>query len=156
MKLNLATTLTIVFALLFLSACTKSKTNQNYNCSTSLPQKLDATNIQTSMKGWELYSWPSAVQGCDDLNYAILTGTNRIKPYTEVTNDNVLLRVVGNEQLKLLLNKFPTNEYISWKGENWLISMWGSSENLKLPPATIVNGIKQHCLQIGLVLTIAE
>ncbi len=88
MKLNLATTLTIVFALLFLSACTKSKTNQNYNCSTSLPQKLDVISIQPSMKGWELYSWPSTIQGCDDWNYAILTGTNRIKQYTEVTNDN--------------------------------------------------------------------
>jgi hypothetical protein len=153
MKLKLAITLTVVCILLLLVACKKN--NQNYNCQTSLPQKLDTINIEPSMKGWELYSWPSATAACDDWNYVILPGTNRLKLYTEVTSDNVLLKVVGNEQLKLLLNKFPANEYISWMSENWLSIIWGSSENLKLPPTTITNEIKQHCIKIGLRLTIS-
>jgi hypothetical protein len=153
MKLKLAITFTVVYMLLLLVACKKN--NQNYNCQTSLPQKLDTINIEPSMKGWELYSWPSTIQGCHDWNYVILSGTNRIKLYTEVISDNVLFRVVGNEQLKLLLNKFPANENINWMSENWLNTIWGSNENLKLPPTTITKEIKQHCLQIGLRLTIS-
>jgi hypothetical protein len=115
--------LSILFTALLFTACTKS--NQNYNCSSVLPQKLDTVKIQPSMKGWELYSWAGNEQSCDNWNYTILPGTNRIKSYSEVTNDSVLLKVIGKEQLKSLLSKFPKKENILWIGENWLSRIWG-------------------------------
>ncbi|NOT94276.1 hypothetical protein [Ferruginibacter sp.] len=112
------------------------------------------------MKGWELYSWPQKEQGCNDWNYAILPGTNRLKSYNEVTSDTVLLKVIGNEQLKLLLNKFPKNENIFWVGEKWLSQSWGLSnisyQNLKLPSSVTTVAIKQHALLLQLNLTIDE
>jgi hypothetical protein len=58
--------LSILFTALLFTACTKS--NQNYNCSSVLPQKLDTVKIQPSMKGWELYSWAGNEQSCDNWN----------------------------------------------------------------------------------------
>jgi hypothetical protein len=92
--------------------------------------------------------------------YTILPGTNRIKSYSEVTNDSVLLKVIGKEQLKSLLSKFPKKENILWIGENWLSRIWGLSgisyDNLKLPSSSVINEIKQHCNKIEVLLTISE
>jgi len=146
------------FMLFLITAC--SKTDIKSNCSTVLPQKFDTITIEPSMKGWELYSWPSTLQTCSDWNYAILPGSNSLKSYDLVTNDNVLLQAVGQEQLKSLLNKFPVSEHISWMGENWLSVIWGlnnlSYRNLKLPPPNITGEIRKHCASLQLDLIIHE
>lgn len=148
--------LSILFLALLFTAC--SKDNPECDCSSSLPGKFESMVIESSMKGWELYSWPEDVEGCKKWNYALLPGTNRLKSYSEVTSDTVL-KVIGEQQLKLLLNKFPTNEQILWVGEKWLSNVWGQSDlnygNLKLPSSTVVNEIEQHCIQTRLQLSIA-
>lgn len=150
--------LIFLFLLVLITGC--SKTALNCDCSKELPQRLIDAQINTSMKGWELYSWLQKEQGCNDWNYAILPGTSRLKSYNEVTSDTVLLKVIGNEQLKLLLNKFPTNENIFWVGEKWLAQSWGLSnisyQNLKLPASVTTVAIKQHALLLQLNLTIDE
>ena len=79
--------------------------------------KLDTISFSHSMKGWELYSWPSE----SDWNYSILIGTNRNKTYQEVTTNKI--SVVGKDSLKILLDKFPANEQIFWigkpSGDDW-------------------------------------
>jgi len=144
--------------LFLITACSKSDIKSD--CSTALPQKFDTKAIQASMKGWELYSWPSTLQTCSDWNYAILPASNSLKSYDLVTNDNVLLQAVGQEQLKSLLNKFPSGEHISWMGENWLSATWGlsnlSHKNLALPPLNITEEIRQHCSSLQLDLIIHE
>ena len=149
--------LSILFLALFFTAC--SKDNPECDCPASLPDKFESIVIESSMKGWELYSWPEDVEGCKQWKYAFLPGTNRLKSYTEVTSDTVL-NVTGEKQLKLLLSKFPTNEHILWVGEKWLSNVWGLSNiyygNLKLPSSAVLDEIKRHCLQTSLQLTIAQ
>ena len=149
--------LSILFLALLFTACTKD--GPNCDCSASLPGKLETITIESSMKGWELYSWPADVEGCKKWKYALLPGTNRLKSYSEVTSDTIL-NVTGEKQLKLLLNKFPNNEHILWVGEKWLSNVWGPSNinygNLKLPPSSVTDEVTQHCIQKGLQLIIAQ
>ena len=149
--------LSILFLALFFTACTKN--GPNCDCSASLPGKLETITIKSSMKGWELYSWPEDVEGCRKWKYALLPGTNRLKSYSEVTSDTIL-NVTGEKQLKLLLSKFPTNENILWVGEKWLSNVWGLSNinygNLRLPSSNVIIEIERHCIQTGLQLTIAQ
>jgi hypothetical protein len=130
-----------------------------FSCTTdkdSEMDKLKKINIDTltfvhSMKGWELYSWPNR----DDWNYSILVGTNRIKSYSEVTTNKII--VSGKDSLKMLLDKFPENENIFWKGKGWLERCWGGNYgNLSLPDNKTINEIKEYCLQKKLILNISE
>jgi hypothetical protein len=112
---------------------------------------LDTLSFEHSMKGWELYSWPNG----DGWNYSILGGTNRIKSYTEVTTNPLI--VFGKDSLKMLLDKLPKNEYISWIGEGWLKQCWGGNYgNLSLPDEETINEITAYCLQIQLTLTVSN
>ena len=148
--------LSILFLSLLFTACTKD--DPDCDCSASLPVKFESIVIESSMKGWELYSWPADVEGCNQWNYALLPGTNKLKSYGEVTSDTVL-KVTGKKQLKLLLSKFPNNEHILWVGEKWLSNVWGPTNinygNLRLPSSTVLDEIKRHCIQTSLQLTIA-
>ncbi len=152
------TKLSILYIVLVITACTKK--NQNCEGQDILPQKLDTVIVQSSIKGWELYSWPGDVQECNAWNYSILLATNRLKSYNEVTNDTILFGITGEKQLKLLLNKFPVNESILWVGENWLSNIWSQNNisygNLKFPPPSVINEIDQHCNQVGLNLIVSQ
>ncbi|MBC8005545.1 MAG: hypothetical protein H7X84_08715, partial [Verrucomicrobia bacterium] len=97
------------------------------------------------MKGWELYSWANG----DDWNYSILPGTNRVKSYKEVIANKTT--VVGKDSLKLLLDKFPTNEYISW-----IVRVQGDGGNLALPDQATMDEIKNYAAQKELKLTIVN
>ena len=149
--------LSILFLSLLFTACTKD--NPECDCPASLPIKFESIVIESSMKGWELYSWPADVEGCKQWKYALLPGTNRLKSYSEVTSDTVL-NVTGEKQLKLLLSKFPNNEHILWVGEKWLSNVWGQSNinygNLKLPASAVMDEIKRHCVQTGLQLSVSQ
>ena len=138
----------ILFLALLFTSCSKDNPECDYPA--SLPGKFESMLIESSMKGWELYSWREDVEGCKKWNYALVPGTNRLKSYNEVTSDTVL-KVSGEQQLKLLLNKFPSNEHILWVGEKWLSNVWGQSNinygNLKLPASAVMDEIKRHCVQ---------
>lgn len=114
-------------------------------------KKLDTLSISPSMKGWELYSWPED----GGWNYSVLIGTNRVKTYQEVVENE--LTVMGKDSLKMLLNKFPANETIMWLGSEWLTNSWsGSHEDLSLPETAIINDIKAYCTQKQLELIVLE
>lgn len=108
--------------------------------------KLDTISISPSMKGWELYSWPTE----SDWKYSILIGTNRNKTYQEVLANKI--SVVGKDSLKRLLDKFPANEQIFWSrkpfGDDW--------GNISLPDDNTINEIKDYCTQKKLVLTVVK
>jgi hypothetical protein len=144
----------IASIIILLTAC--GKTKQNADCPPSQAIKISGLIVAHSMKGWELYSWQNTQKDCDEWNYAIVPGTNRLKSYSEVTHDSVLLKAVGITELKQLLSKFPNQESIGWHGENWLRSIWGVSNygNLQLPSGSIQNQVQQYCTQIGLQLDI--
>lgn len=112
---------------------------------------LDELSFTHSMKGWELYSWPNG----NDWNYSILIGTNRLKTYDEVTTNKII--VFGKESLKMVLDKLPEGEYISWIGKEWLDRIWRTNYgNLSLPDNNTINEVKNHCVQKKLVLDVID
>lgn len=103
------------------------------------------------MKGWELYSW----QKGNDWSYSILIGTNRLKSYDEVVKNEIV--VTGKDSLKLVLDRFPAGETITWLGPGWLASCWGSDyKNLSLPPQAIIDEIRQYCIDHDLILVVTD
>lgn len=149
-------TVAILLLVLFFAACNK----QSDYCkpAASLPPKLDTLQLEGAVKGWELYSWLEEEKHCRHWKYALLQGTNRLKSYNAITKEAVL-RVSGEEQLKLLLDKLPAGENILWPGRTWLSNTWGPGNidygDLELPPAAFTSAIKAYCLQRGLSLTLA-
>lgn len=130
-----------------------------FNCSKSTDNEyppvkklnLDSLTLESSLKGWELYSW----QNGNDYNYSLLIGTNRLKTYEEVISNEIT--VFGIDSLKLLLAKLPEGEYIFWVGKSWLSSIWKENyKNLGLPDEKTVNEIKAYCIQKKLQLVISQ
>jgi len=112
---------------------------------------LDELSFTHSMKGWELYSWPNG----NDWNYSILIGTNRLKTYDEVTTNKII--VFGKESLKMVLDKLPEGEYISWIGKEWLDNNWRTNYgSLSLPDNNTINEVKNHCVQKKLLLDVID
>ena len=115
----------------------------------------DTLVVPHSMKGYELYSWPEGNQWY----FALLLGTNRIKTYEEVISNTPseihLITVTGVDALKLALDRFPENEYITWVGKNWLQNTWSSNYgNFQLPPQNYMDDLVQYCKQRKLNLQI--
>jgi hypothetical protein len=111
----------------------------------------DTITFKPAMKGWELYSWPNG----NDWNYSILVGTNRLKSLEDVTTNRII--VLGEDSLKLLLDKIPENEFIFWISKEWLENIWGNNYgNLCLPDSNTINEIKNYCTQKGLVINIGN
>ena len=113
--------------------------------------KLDTITLNPSMKGWELYSWPVNAKW----KYSLLVGTNAVKTLTQVTNNPI--SVIGEDSLKLVINKLPKGEEIIWIGQLWLESAWRSNfGDIKLPPRIIQLEIKEYCDSKDIKLTIEE
>lgn len=112
-------------------------------------EKLDTITFSHSMKGWELYSWPKG----NDWNYSILLGTNRVKFYDEIITNKVT--VIGKDSLKMLLDKFPKNEYIFWMAKHPGDDA-GNLSSFSLPDQNTINEIKDYASQKELVLNIVE
>ena len=53
-----------------------------------------------SMKGWELYSWSDKTCS-DNVCFALVVGTNRIKPETEIKRTPLTLRALDAKLAKL-------------------------------------------------------
>jgi hypothetical protein len=110
--------------------------------------------LPQSMKGYELYSWQDAGQW----HFALLTGTNRTKTMAEivtgergVTADGwVNLTVVGVNEVKDLLNRVPSGEWVSWTTGNFLNEPEKLSVMLELPPQAVIDEVKAYAEKHGL------
>lgn len=97
------------------------------------------------MKGWELYSWLDG----NDWKFSILPGTNRVKTYDEVITNKTT--VTGIDSLKVLLDKFPKKEYISWMGK-----LQDDGGKLSLPDQATIDEIRNYASQKELELKVVE
>ncbi|HEY5138531.1 MAG TPA: hypothetical protein VIJ25_04345 [Methylococcales bacterium] len=99
-----------------------------------------ATELEKSMKGYELYSWQDGSQW----KFSLLVGTNREKTLDEIkSTDTVLL---GVDALKSMLEKVPSGQYVTWS----------SKETLSFPPDDIIKQVEQICKDKGLIMNIAK
>ena len=95
-----------------------------------------------SMKGYELYSW----QVGEAWLFALLTGTNRIKGFDEITTPGV--RLQGLEALEDKLDQLPDGEQVFWSaGRVW---------NAILPSGDVIEQVRAYCEQRGLQLEVEE
>lgn len=124
---------------------------------TSPPPDKVATSLPHSVKGYELYSW----QVEDELYFTLITGTNRLKSYEEITSSEAVVNddgwakitVQGVESIKATLGRLPEGEDVFWIGEKWLEQV-GQTEmgDLALPSREIIDDLEAHCHQLGLQL----
>jgi hypothetical protein len=141
------------FNLLLFVACTKDSKEEK----SATKSFLDTLEVPHEMKGYEIYSWTEG----NDWYFSVMTGTNRTKTYEEVISNNTavlhLITVTDIDTLKLVLEKFPENEYITLIGEGWLQRCWGSNYgNLQLPPQNYIEDIIRICIQKKLNLQVTD
>ncbi|MEJ2210866.1 MAG: hypothetical protein P8129_17765 [Anaerolineae bacterium] len=118
--------------------------------------------LPTGIKGYELYSWRPAGSGL--WHYALMTGTNRLKTFAEVTvaaDDEteagwVKLTAVGLDELKVLLRRLPARATVAWRSEGWLADSPSPEETIRLPEDRILSQVRAYCRQFGIDLTIAD
>ncbi|HXI90814.1 MAG TPA: hypothetical protein VNO24_12425 [Blastocatellia bacterium] len=104
---------------------------------------------QTSMKGYELYSWK--IKG--HWYYSLLPGTNRVKTYDEITASSAVRRDAAG--LKSELQKLPKGEQVFWMSDapaGASKSTAGQSLNVKHPSRKRIKGIKAMCDKLGIKL----
>jgi hypothetical protein len=95
---------------------------------------------ETSMKGFELYSW----QADGEWVFAILVGTNREKTLEEIQSP--LARLDGLDALKKVLESIPSGETITWL----------SRSSLAFPPDDVSAQVQEMCSQHGLACSLAR
>jgi hypothetical protein len=123
----------LVLAIAGIAGCSSSP-------STSTPAgKASTPASQTSMKGFELYSW---IDG-GVAHYALLPGTDRLKTREEITAAGV----VGLGKLDALLNKLAKGQEVVWTTHG--------ITGMVMPPPDIVAQVKSYCTSKGLKLTVA-
>jgi hypothetical protein len=65
---------------------------------------------------------------------------------------NNKITAVGKDSLKMLLDKFPKNEYIFWQAK-----LWGDEGGtFSLPDDKTVQEIQNYCIQKELVLNVIQ
>lgn len=144
----------MLFAGLCLSmSCTKEDSPNDKPMSSF----LDTLIVSHSEKGWELYSRPASKAW----TFTIMLGTNRTKTYQEVVTNPVsamrLITVTGIDSLKMVLAKFPEDEFITWPGKVWLQKCWiAEYGDLQLPPQNFIDDISLYCSQKKLNLQVIE
>jgi len=119
---------------------------------------INAKPLPPSMKGYELYSWYD--EEGDSWHYTLITGTNRLKTFEEVTADEdqatqggwVKITVTGTEGLKALLDRLPPGTELTWRGEDWLESEGQATANVMLPDSNVLKAIQNHCRQLEIKL----
>jgi hypothetical protein len=153
MKTKQALILSVSLNFLLFLACTKDNQDEK-----AVPKSyLDTLIVPHSIKGYELYSWSEG----NDWHFSVLVGTNRTKTYLEVISNSPseihLVTVTGTNNLKLVLARFPEKEFITWIGQGWLQSCWGSNYgNLQLPPQNYIDDITQYCIQKKLIVQVLD
>jgi hypothetical protein len=110
-----------------------------------------AQDRQSSMKGYELYSWK--VKGT--WRYSLLVGTNRSKTYEEIMlNKNIR---IGDMALKAELKKLPKGQEIFWMSDappNIEKPKSGRWIDLKMPSRKRIKSIKSYCDKLGIKLNL--
>ncbi len=143
----------LTFSLFLLINCTKDNKENNI----AKKSFIDTLTVTHSIKGWEIYSWPSG----NDRSYSILIGTNSINTYEQVTSNTPtaahLITITGTDSLKLVLERFPESEYITLIGKTWLQNSWGGNfGNFSLPPQNQIDDISLFCTQKKLILQVTD
>jgi hypothetical protein len=113
-------------------------------------------DLPHSMKGYELYSWPVA----GEWFFTLMTGTNRLKTYEEITSGEdvlsedgwVKITVSGSDTLKALLGRLPAGEQVIWLDGTWPGMAEGERGDLVFPARNIVDDIEAHCAPLGIEL----
>jgi hypothetical protein len=126
----------------------------------SFERALAPLSLPRSMKGYELYGWRAA--GKDAWTYTLVTGTNRVKSYPEVStpesaitqDDWVKIAVSGTEALKSALDLLPEGEVVIWRGIEWLEEAPAAGE--PFPNPETVREIERHCQQREIYLHVTN
>lgn len=139
---------TLILAAFILSCCGNG---DNY-------LQIDNTkegSLPHSMKGYELYSW----QVENEWYFTLITGTNRLKGYEEITSDEdmiedgwVKITVRDVDSIKTILDRLPESEEVFWIDDKWLEQVQGKTGDFLLPDIEIVDDIKLYCRQLGIEL----
>jgi predicted small lipoprotein YifL len=138
MRNKFAVVLVVFLLLPILSAC---------NLMTPLP-------LPHSMKGYELYSWHEH----GEWHFTLITGTNRNKTLEEIVNGEtkegedgwVNIHVTGVDDVKALLSRVPSGEWVSWSDGAMLTDAEQAIDKLVMPPEEIGSEIARHAEQCGL------
>jgi hypothetical protein len=121
---------------------------------------LASTPLPQSVKGYELYS--RQVNG--RWHFTLVTGTDRLKDYEEITTGEdvmsedgwVRLSADGVDGIKALLGRLPPGASVLWSGPERQERVGGPVENLQLPPQAIIAEIQSHSQKLGIELVIVE
>jgi hypothetical protein len=117
--------------------------------------------LPKSMKGYELYSWQEDGQWL----FTLITGTNRNKNLEEIisgpekTGEDgwVNLHVTGVDNIKAALSRIPSGDFVLWLGGQGITNPNQPADaTLELPPAGIINEIKEFTELRGLEFQIAS
>lgn len=103
---------------------------------------------QPSMKGWELYSWP--VNAGREWRFALLQGTNRVKPYDEIRGATPQLH--GLDRLLAELGRLPAGEFVFWCAPH--APGQPTANVFPLPPHEIVDAVVARAERNGLVIAV--
>jgi len=109
--------------------------------------------LPSSMKGYELYSWPEDSRW----HFTLITGTNRNKTLEEITSNEdfiseagwVQIQVVGVDAIETVLSKLPQNEEVFWLAGLREQTPQGGV-NITLPTEPTIDTIKEYAGRCGL------
>jgi hypothetical protein len=112
-------------------------------------------------KGYELYSWRAT--GARQWTYVLVTGTNRLKTFEEVTSLEdvttetgwVRISVQGLDELKALLRRLPQGEHVIWIDAADMTQDISGAQQLGLPDSEVIQEIQDFCRRFGVELTVA-
>lgn len=112
--------------------------------------------LPSSMKGYELYSWPED----DGWHFTLITGTNRSKTIEEITSGEtsisesgwVIISCIGEEAIKTALGKVLPGEWVSWCDGSFI----SGDGALALPPQEIIDNIRSYAAEHGLDLHVPD
>ena len=108
-----------------------------------------AQTNQSSIKGYELYSWK--ING--HWYYSLLPGTNRTKSYEEITSPGLVKKDASG--LKAELQKLPKGEEVFWRADappGVIKPASGPIVEIKHPSRARIKSIKAMCDRLGLKL----
>jgi hypothetical protein len=116
-----------------------------------------------TVKGYELYSWYKEPEG--EWYFTLITGTNRLKTYGEITNRSfaengwVNITVDGVQPLKFLLDRIPGDTPVTWIGPDWLERVQADKalvETISLPEREVIEEIDGYCQRLGVDLVVED
>jgi hypothetical protein len=117
-----------------------------------VPMIASAQTDQSSMKGYELYSWK--IKG--HWYYSLLPGTNRTKTYEEITAPGLVKKDASG--LKAELQKLPKGEEVLWRADappGVIKPASGPIVEIKHPSRARIKSIKAMCDRLGLKLKLS-